>query len=295
MELPIANYNRLIGAKILDGYERQINTLPQATMFGGKRMRNFVLAGSTDSDYPATLAVGRMDNEQPKTLGAEYFWKDFGRGFDSGSLAVGKGGKREESESESEKESESDEEMSGGKKITAKSFLKGLKKFGKSAVPVAKELGMVVAKEGIKEGIKAAAKGGRRKKAGIREGEYHILPVPKAESTFGKAPIKRGRKPRMPEPRPMKPSMMPMAEGGALLRNDPAEFHSSVYPPALASYNAQMPIGSRGSGRAPASAPAPAPKAKRTSARGKIVGEIMKKKGLSLAAASKYVKEHGLY
>ena len=85
MELPIAEYNRLIGARILDGYEKQINTLPQPQMLGGKRMRNFVLAGSTDSDYPATLAVGRMDNQRPQTLGAEYFWKDFGRGFDSGS------------------------------------------------------------------------------------------------------------------------------------------------------------------------------------------------------------------
>lgn len=287
MELPIAPYNRLISAKILDGYERQINTLPQATMFGGKRMRNFVLAGSTDSDYPATLAVGRMDNEQPKTLGAEYFWKDFGRGFDSGSGAVGKGGKRDECESES------DEEMAGGKKISSKSLLKGLKKFGKSSAPVAKELGMVLAKEGIKEGVKygvksqsAPAGGRRRRKAGFREGEYHTMPID---------PTKRRRKPKMPkmpEPRPV----MPMAEGAGLLRNDLAEFHSSVYPPALASYNAQMPIGSRGSGRKKADASAPAPaKAKRTSARGKIVGEIMKKKGLSLAEASKYVKEHGLY
>ena len=98
------------------------------------------------------------------------------------------------------------------------------------------------------------------------------------------------RKPRAPK----LPKGMPDLDGGALLRNDPAEYHSSVYPPALASYNAEMPIGSRGAGRKK-SAPAPAPKAKRSSARGKIVSEVMKKKGLSLAEASKYVKEHNLY
>ena len=34
---------------------------------------------------------------------------------------------------------------------------------------------------------------------------------------------------------------------------------------------------------------------KRESARGAIVAEVMKKHGLNLAQASKYVKEHGLY
>lgn len=287
MELPIADYNRLISARILDGYEKQINVLPQPQMLGGKRMRNFVLAGTTESDYPATLAVGRMDNEQPRTLGAEYFYKDFGKAFDRngpnasiGSRMKGEGRKRSASESSS------DEEMDGGVRLPkGKAVLKGLKKFGKASAPVAKELGMLLAKEGIKEGVKYGAKSassgaGRKKKGGVMDA--HILPVD---------PAKRGtRGPRAPK----LPKGMPDLDGGALLRNDPAEYHSSVYPPALASYNAQMPIGSRGSGRKK-SAPAPAPKAKRSSARGKIVSEVMKKKGLSLAEASKYVKEYNLY
>ena len=288
MELPIADYNRLISARILDGYEKQINVLPQPQMLGGKRMRNFVLAGTTDSDYPATLAVGRMDNEQPRTLGAEYFYKDFGKAFDrngpnaSANAPAMKGEGRKRSASESS----SDEEMGmdGGAKLPKpKSIVKGLKGFAKASAPIAKELGMVLAKEGIKEGVKYGAKSasgaGRKKKGGA---DAHILPID---------PAKRGtRKPRAPK----LPKGMPDLDGGALLRNDPAEYHSSVYPPALASYNAEMPIGSRGAGRKK-SAPAPAPKAKRSSARGKIVSEVMKKKGLSLAEASKYVKEHNLY
>jgi hypothetical protein len=159
-------------------------------------------------------------------------------------------------------------EMEGGK-FGTKSFVKGLKKFGKAAAPVAKDLAMTLAKEGLKYGVKSAVK-----------------------SQTAPAGGKRGRKPKMPKTMPF-PAF---AEGGALLRNDPAEYHSSVYPPALASYNAQMPIGSRGSGRKKAAAPVVAPvKAKRSSARGAIVAEVMKKKGLSLAEASKFVKAHGLY
>jgi len=272
MELPISDYNRLISARILDGYEKQINVLPQPQMLGGTRMRNFVLAGSTESDYPATLAVGRMDSEQPKTLGAEYFYKDFGKAFDrngpNASTMRGEGRHRSDSSSDEEME------MDGGNK----SVLKGLKKFGKASLPVAKELGMLLAKEGIKQGVKSAAK------SSSGAGHPHILPID---------PMKKGtRKPRAPK----LPKGMPEVDvkGGALLRNDLAEYHSSVYPPSLASYNAEMPIGSRGSGRKK-SVDASAPKAKRSSARGKIVSEVMKKKGLSLAAASKYVKEHNLY
>jgi len=282
MELPIADYNRLISARILDGYEQMINTLPQSQMLGGKRMRNFVLAGTNDSDYPATLAVGRMDNEQPRTLGAEYFYKDFGKAFDEDGPS-GQSGPRMKGEGRSFSDSESDEEMEGGMKMPkSKAIVKGLKKFGKASAPIAKELGMVLAKEGIKEGVKYGAKSA----SGAGRAEMpHTLPID---------PAKKGtRKPRVPK----LPKGLPDLDGGALLRNHPSEYHSSVYPPALASYNAEMPIGSRGSGRkkkADAPAPAPAP-AKRSSARGKIVSEVMKKKGLSLAEASRYVKQHNLY
>jgi hypothetical protein len=82
-----------------------------------------------------------------------------------------------------------------------------------------------------------------------------------------------------------------LSQGGVLIRDDPAQFHSSVYPPALESYAKQMPKGKDAYGRGREAAPKP----KRTNARGAIVAEVMKKHGLSLAEASKYVKEKGLY
>jgi hypothetical protein len=225
---------------------------------------------------------------------------------------------------------------------------KGLKKFGKIAAPVAKDVGMALAKEAIKEGVKSAAKsGGRRKRSVLKSvgkvlksvgkvaapiaedvfkdvilpegkkalrdyirnsmkssGEYDGEPVYAEEVAYGK-----GRKPRMPkmvgtDPRTYTPAHL-LAEGGALIRDDPSQFHSSVYPPALASYAHSFPRGKDAYGRgipryskSPISKPFTAVK-KATggarSARGAIVSEVMKKHGLSLAEASKFVKEKGLY
>jgi len=78
------DYNRLISAHILDNVEKGIiKSTPQPTMFGGKRMRKWVLPGSTDFDYPGTLSVGSLDGRTPDTLGGS-FWKDFGKGFKKG-------------------------------------------------------------------------------------------------------------------------------------------------------------------------------------------------------------------
>jgi hypothetical protein len=61
-------------------------------------------------------------------------------------------------------------------------------------------------------------------------------------------------------------------------------------PPALASYNPPVPsVSGKGRKQLPHSGK------KRESARGAIVAEVMKKHGLNLPQASKYVKEHGLY
>lgn len=142
------HYNRLLSSRILDNYEDMIEHLRQPTMFypqdrrlyGGKRMRNFVLPGSTDYDYPGSLSVGRMDGTHAQeTLGGE-FWKDFGSGFPVG-------GKREVREVPEEQKEECGE-MEGGKK---KGFLKG-------AIKVIKPIAMELAKVGIKEGVKALSK-----------------------------------------------------------------------------------------------------------------------------------------
>lgn len=298
------DYYKMISAKILDGYDDIIEKVPQPQMLGGKRMRNFVLPGSTEYDYPGTLSVGRHDNQSQKTLGEE-FYNDFGEGHPTGSL---KGASRH-----------SLERKVGGKFDLGKT----LKSVGKVVAPVAKEL----AKEGIKEGIKSYAKGGAKfnlgktlksvgkvlKPAGkalaktskevydeilVPEGKKALKEYirsglkPSPETTAGmRKPRGRPRKVLGADPRTFTPPHL-LADGGALIRNAPKQFHSSVYPPALASYNHDLPIESRGSGRL-------GEKVKinggARAARGAIVKEIMKKHGMSLPEASKFVKEKGLY
>lgn len=279
------NYNALISAKILDNYDRMIDVLPQPEMFGrpqkklfgGARVRNFVLPGSTESDYPGTLSVGRMDGQKPDTLGAD-FWNEFGDGFPEGSL-------------------------SGGRRKNP--FGKIMKSVGKEVAPIAKDLGTTLAKEGIKEGVKSYAKsgstatGGRRKKnifgkvmksvgkevapiakdlgktlakEGLKEGIKAMKAKPSGNSDemiVGKG--RRGRKPLGADPSTYTPANL---EGGVLVKLD----DNSVYPPNL----------SKGSARGGA-------RPKKASARGALISQVMKKHGLSLGEASKFIKEKGLY
>ena len=287
-------YNQLISAKILDGYEEMLDIVPQPQMLGGARMRNFVLPASTEFDYPATLSVGRIDGKMPSTVG-DAFFKEFGDGFPDASLQ---------------------ENVTGGKIRLGKT----LKKVGKAVAPVAKKVGKAVApvakemaKDAIEEGIRYYATG-----AGVSGGKIHLgktlKKVGKTTKKIGKAiapvakevfddvilpegkealreyirsSVSEGGKRRGRPPKRMvgtNPNTYTPQHGGAMLKNAPSEYHSSVYPPALASY-------AHGSGRAKL----PKSGAKRNSARGAIVAEVMKKHGLTLPQASKFVKEKGLY
>ena len=212
-----------------------------------------------------------------------------------------------------------------------------IKSIGKAVAPVAKELGMTLAKEGIKEGVKSYAKGGRRKKGILKSVGKVMGSVGKEIGSVGKEVFRdvivpegkkalkdyireslkarptssassdemivgMGRKPRASPRKIMKgadisaysPEQL-FAAGGALIRDDPSQFHSSVYPPALASYAAQMPRGKDAYGRGRGEMKLPKSATKRYTARGAIVAEVMKKHGLNLAQASKFVKEKGLY
>ena len=129
------DYNRLISDMLLNNVDSMINKVPQPTMFGGKRVRDFVLPGSTDYSYPGTLAVGSLSRQQePSTLGGT-FWKDFGE--------------KEFLNKEMLEEHPDAYSLEGGKG------------------GIGRELGMTLAKEVIKEGVKQGAKyatsGGRRR------------------------------------------------------------------------------------------------------------------------------------
>lgn len=331
------DYNRLISARVLDGYDEMIDTVPQPQMLGGKRMRSYVLPASTEYDFPATLAVGRMDGRHPATLGGD-FWNDFGDGFPAGELqgsgysggAVFRGadGKIYSTGQIHPKR--------GGKKFN---IGKALKSVGHALEPVAKDVGKQLVKEGVKQGVKALTSGGRRKKinvigalksvgkvvAPVAKEIFHDVVLPEGKkalkqyiSSSLKPPAggKRGRPRKVMggDPSTYTPQRLlaeggrrcyssseesesesDEEEGGALIRNAPRQFHSSVYPPALASYSHSFPMGHDAHGRGRGKAKLPKSGAKRNSARGAIVAEVMKKHGLNLAQASKFVKEKGLY
>jgi len=354
------NYNRIISSKMLGNIENMIDNIPQPTLFGGKRQRDFVLPSSTNYSYPASLSVGHLGSSGiPKTLGTT-FWTDFGETnflqdkeddpVEGGAYHIGATGEVYRSTQLPSKMSK----VKGGKMSAKKLFKDAVpiakdfgmilakegikqgvkegfkakqggkmsaKKLFKDASPIAKDFGMILAKEGIKEGVKEGfkAKQGGRVTKEFFEAEKQLLPKGKkaleeflkgagydsgsssdeeCEDELGYAGSRKsgfiqamvGKKPSVSKYGAFNLSKIkdpsndlinrygrPKKKGGVLLRDVPAEFHSSVYPPALQSYTA-----GKGGAR---------PK----SARGAIVSEIMKKHGLSLPEASKYVKQHNLY
>lgn len=332
------DYYRLISSRILDGYDEMVGAVPQPQMLGGKRMRKFVLPGNSESDYPGTLSVGRMDGAHPATLGGE-FWKDFGNGFPSSAEhSIKKGGVVwRDKENVVHSVGQVPMKMKGGKKSTflksvGKTVGKSLKKAGKEALPVLKEVGMEVLKEGkkeaikqgkeaIKQGVKSALSSnsppeGAGRKRGRPKKVVDEEMVGGKKSSFLKSvgkTFKNVAKKSLPV---LKEIGMEVAKealqqqsgeggvrkkAGALLKNVPSQYHSSVYPPALASYIASLPKGHDAYGRGrdeedeDEEEEVVEKKGGARAARGAIVKEIMKKHGLSLPQASKFVKEKGLY
>jgi hypothetical protein len=383
------DYNRMISSRILGNVDGMIDNVPQPTMFGGKRQRDFVLPMSGDYEYPATLAVGHLNTAgMPRTLGGS-FWTDFGEKeyldedhdqytMEGGAYYMGQDGQIHSTGmigADPRTWTPRNPRKVGGKFNLGKAL--------KPVAPIAKELGMTLAKEGIKEGVKSYAKSGgrRRRKSNVLksvgkamgsvgrelapvarevfrdvivpegkralrdyirnmgkkpEGEevaggskppqsssdkirmmvgknYKKFKLDRVENPSADLIARYGKKPRKPrakkqliieddeemEMMPTKKARKPRAkkqliieeddeedmDGGALIRDFPREFHSSLYPPALASYTAGRDAFGRGRAKGGA----------RGGARGAIVKEVMAKHGLSLPEASKFVKEHGLY
>ena len=336
------DYNSLIAAKILDGYDELLDTTAQPTMFGGKRMRNYVLPGSNEYNYPATLAVGSMDGRTAPTLGGE-FYRDFQNGFPTRDAPRGAGrplsdataphhgpirriGGRKPSFGKVMKsigkelapiaKDASKQLVKEGIKEGVSAMAHGgkmpkfLKQVGREVAPIARDAGKQLVKEGIKSALSPSAEGGRRKKSLLKSiGKKHVLSMTRELGKMGKTFMRdvivpegkdalrdyvRGSL-RAPAHAEAEYEDVPMAEvhvakkgkgrsGGVLIRNHQQEFEQSVYPPALTSYTAGKDAYGRGRD-----------KPKRTNPRGAIVSKVMKELGLSLADASRYVKEHDLY
>jgi hypothetical protein len=270
------DYNRLISSRILDGYEEMIDTVPQATMFGGKRMRKFVLPSSTEYDFPSSLSVGTMDGKYASTLGGA-FYRDFNKGFPTGA---------EDLEGGVVVCHTGNPRRVGGKlklgKI-GKSLKKGFTKAGDVAKSAAFDVNKALKSSPVSRAIvynAAPELAGEVARAGVTY--YTGNPaLGKVAAKGASSGTKAG----------LKSEGYGKGRGGVLIRDEPSQFHSSVYPPALASYHAQMPRGKDVYGRGRDAAPKP----KRSNARGAIVAELMKKHSISLGEASKMVKEKGLY
>jgi hypothetical protein len=269
------DYNHLISSHILDNYENMVHTAPQPTMFGGKRVRKYVLPASTEYDYPSSLAVGNPNMED---VGGE-FWKDF-------TGMKGKGGKRG---------------MKGGDAVRDV-----VGEIGSVLNPVnaIKLFGLGRGKKGMKGGFDISnpllwgydlghdvigpalfGKGKGRPKKSHAKGAGFFDSIKSVGKAVGRELAPVAKEVAVDLAKDYIKSKASGSKGGVMLRNDMSQFHSNVYPPALASYHA----------RAGKRATLPKSGAKRNSARGAIVAEIMRKKGLTLPQASKYVKEHNLY
>ena len=281
------NYNSLIGSSILDSYDQMINSSAQPNMFGGKRVRKFVLPGSTDYDYPGSLSVGQGD--RPNVASGGSFSTDFARRRRIG--AIRRGGERDYSDSESDEE---DDEMEGGKF----SFTKSMKSVGKALKPVAKVV-KPIAKDVLHEYIKSSMEGGKKKKSVFGAIGKALKPIGKeigraSKEVFREVVVPAGKE-ALKEKLKRKPEGSEY--GGALIRNVPSQFQNHSYPPALASYKAR-PVG-RGRSKSVGQAVERVAKVIKCggqrSARGKIVSEVMKKHGLALGQASAFVKAHNLY
>jgi hypothetical protein len=410
-------YNQVL-ADQMNGYSRKmINTTPQPTMFGGRRVRKYVLAGTSDSDYPSSLSVGSLTGEKPTHLSGA-FWDGLPPRYAGGMIhnpvfhgshgarglyytppafpiqAVEQGGKinfkkvmkgvgkvalpiATDVGTDMAKDALEGAVMGAGRRGKV-NFGKVMKSVGKVALPIAKSIGkdviLPVAKDMAKDALKSYMSGsssapaeGSGRKRGRPKGSGGKIKMGKILKSVGKValPIAKdvgvslakdalksymsgsssappaGGKIRVkkvfskigksvgkigadiapvalpvafgalatatgnPELAPVgmalgeatgqslkkqygsgRPRGRPRKTGGALIMNHPEQFQNSVYPPALQSYKGTFKGGRK---------QLPQSGAKRLSARGAIVAEVMKKHGLSLPQASSFVKEHGLY
>lgn len=352
-------YNNGITDTLVRNTRRQIVSLPQPTMFGGKRARLHPKAGTTQYDYPGTLSVGRF-SETPRLLGAG-FWRDFGRGFKQGAVGTAKvvapiAGELAKTAALSY--------IRGGKrkKYTLGNFAKDLgdvaHPFKEQIIPVATG----IAKEVAQDAIKSYLKGGALIKNRPQEFHSDIYPQalqsyqPPESHMFGgdmtfywdfvkeyskkhpdltlkqiRAKIKSNELAYVPESRkkrvkktvaPKKRQLKKQAEaidifnsvvGASKKKRKVKKFNGSgMYDYDSDSDDEEM-TGGRGIlddlvKVSKAAAPyvplmmmaagrkqLPRSGKKRETARGDIVAAVMRQQGISLPAASRYVKENGLY
>jgi len=79
-------YNQVLADQMVGKSRRMIHGTPQPTMFGGRRVRKYVLAGSSESDYPSSLSVGSLTGEHPSNLAGAYFGDGMSHSYSGGMI-----------------------------------------------------------------------------------------------------------------------------------------------------------------------------------------------------------------
>jgi len=316
-------YNNGLTDTLVRNYYNQIRHQPQPDYFpqenvislsGGKRVRAHPLPGYSEYDTPSSLAVGQHIpthyevGYQGGSSKSKQFWKDFGHGF-TDTMKTG-AQIAQPVATELAKSALTSYMLGAGKKPRGRP--RGSTKGGKKS-NILKSIGNAfhsVASHPITQDALHT---------GYQMAKDIVVPV---ATEYGKQALKsyltgQGRK----RGRPSK-------SGGALITNHPAEFQNSsqgVYPPALLpefmEHNARRARGGKinwrkvkqgaidtskaiapyaplllmAAGRKQKKAKLPSSEHKRLENRGLIVGDLMRKQGMTLGQASKYVKENGLY
>jgi hypothetical protein len=79
-------YNQVLADQMVGKSRRMIQGTPQPTMFGGRRVRKYVLAGTSESDYPSSLSVGSLTGEHPSNLAGAYFGDGMSHSYSGGMI-----------------------------------------------------------------------------------------------------------------------------------------------------------------------------------------------------------------
>jgi hypothetical protein len=285
------DYNRMIANEIDETNQRYIQTTTQPTLFGGRRLREYVLPGMVNYAYPSTLAVsGDSDNEyldddsesddeqfdfismtggrqnKVKKQGFAKFMRTTGR-------ALKPVGKFLEPVAVAARDVAINKIQgagySGGK-VKKQGFAKALRTYGRALKPVGKFL----------EPVAVAARDVAINKiqgAGYSGGKVHKQGFAKALRTYGRAlkPVGKFLEPVAVAARDVAINKLRgMGRSGGRVGTSP----SSYTPRTLESYEPVEFGGAR-------------PK----SARAAIVKAVMAKNGCSMIEASKFIKKNNLY
>jgi len=150
-------YNQVL-ADQMNGYSKKmIHTTPQPTMFGGRRVRKYVLAGTSESDYPSSLSVGSLTGEKPTHLSGA-FWDGlpprYAGGMIHNPVFHGSHGARGLYYSEPTYPIQA---VEGGKL----NFGKVMRSVGKVAMPIVRDVGTDVAKDALEGAVMGAGRRGK--------------------------------------------------------------------------------------------------------------------------------------